>query len=137
MILGISMNQSVFAQYVVPNFTSTPPSSTSSNSSQNEERLPNISATFGLNGEWVFELRSNGSFSHHKFETGLYGRKTKEISVTHGTYKIMKDEYGRRIVYLYYENGNEKKALLKYERDRAILSYPFPTGISTRYTEMN
>lgn len=102
-----------------------------------EERVPNITATFGLNGEWVFELRSNGSFSHHKFEIGLYGRKTKEISITHGSYKIMKDDYGRRIVYFYYENGNVKKALLKYERDRAILSYPFPAGISTRYTEMN
>lgn len=103
-----------------------------------EERAPNISATFGRKGGWTYQLNLNGTFSYHNYTTDSYGRKTKDISITHGTYFITKGyrygtyEYGGYTVHFRYENGKQEIAHLRYEGNRAVLISKVSGGVGKR-----
>jgi len=107
-----------------------------------EERIPNISATFGRKGGWTYRLNLNGTFHYHNYTTDNYGRKIKDVSITHGTYFITKGyrsgtyEYGGYTVHLRFENGKQEIAHLRYEGNRAVLISNFYGGVGKRNEEM-
>ena len=117
----------IYAQsaYVVPNFTHENPNDLYKNSSS-DERLENISATFGISGEWSVVLYSNGTFEsrdwygyHGHYDTNYM----KDITTSSGTYYITRNENGARIAHFRFRNGKEKNGFLRYNNRGAELSY--------------
>lgn len=114
--------------YISVQFGSDSGSGYNSNSSDPiETRIPNISVTFGINGEWAFSFSSNGTFSSREWY-GYHGlfdtRYIKEMSNYSGTYYITeKSNSGRKTIHLRYSNGKQKKATLRYKSTRAELYY--------------
>ncbi len=100
----------------------------SNDSEPTKTRIPNITVTFGLNGEWTFSFSSNGTFRSREW-IGYHGRfdtqYMKNISTYSGTYYITEDSSGFKTIYLRYGNGNEKTAILSYNigNARAKLSF--------------
>lgn len=109
---------------------------------QQEERVPNISVTFGRKGGWTYRLNSNGTFSYHNYTTDSKGNKKNDISITHGTYFMTKGyrdatgKYGGYTVHFRYENGKQEIAHLRYEGNRAVLISKIYGGVGKRNEEM-
>lgn len=124
------LNANIYAQfgsaYVVPNFTHENPNELYEKNNDSEERLANISATFGVDGEWSFVLYSDGTFESRDWYgyNGHYDtRYMKDITTSSGTYYITRNENGSRIVHFRFRNGREKNGFLRYKNRGAELSY--------------
>lgn len=127
LIVLTTLNLCAYAQsaYVVPNFTRENPDDLYRKSSS-DERLDNISATFGISGEWSFILYSNGTFESREWYgyNGRYDtRYMKDITTSSGTYYITMNENGARIVHFRFRNGKEKNGFLRYKNRGAELSF--------------
>ena len=105
---------SLSAQYVVPNFTSSRPSSNNSSQSSTETKLGNIDVTFYQNGNWTYKFSSTGSFCKHVFTKNEYNRIIEDKGSKCGTYSIMEDDYGKQWIYMRYSDGRTEKGYLKY-----------------------
>ena len=122
------LNLDLIAQsaYVVPNIIPGSPKDYQETSSS-DERFDNISATFGLDGEWSFILYSDGTFRsrdwygyHGHFDTNFM----RDITTSSGTYYITRNEHGERIVHFRFRNGKEKTGSIRYtHHGEAKLSY--------------
>ena len=108
------------------NSTSYNNASTNSQSSRTyqppkETQVPNINATFASQGGFdIYKFTSYGTFTYRHFYyvqkfTSYGSRSVERESIENGTYKIMENSYGRKSVYLRFENGRQKKGVLKYK----------------------
>ena len=95
-------------------------SSSSSNTSSNYDSgrtMPYIKLKVGKGEEWTFAFFPDGHFNAYEWygNSGKYsgGTKRKE-SIRKGTYSIKSNGDRKRIVYLYYDNGNEARCELIY-----------------------
>lgn len=102
------------AQYVVPNFTNTPPPSNSTSRTTEGTRLPNISVNFYQHGNWTFKFYSDGTFSKHIFTANNYYRIIEDKGQKGGTYSIYENEDGWKFVYLRYTDGRTERGYLTY-----------------------
>jgi hypothetical protein len=109
--------------YVIPHFTNEKPGGNSENSEG--ERVGNISAEFGLGEDWTFVFYYDGSFeSREWYGPGQkWARPMRRIVEYEGTYYITKDQKGKKTIHLQYSNGKERDVCLRYEGNRAIVSY--------------
>lgn len=98
-----------------------------------EEREPNISATYGFNGEWSFVFYSNGTFKsrvwygkHGEYDT-QYMKDIRDLGV--GTYYIIRRQldasYAQHIVHLRFSNGREATGRLKYVKGASGSSFEY------------
>lgn len=109
--------------YVIPNFTNEKPGSNSNNTQG--VRVSNISAEFGLGDDWTFVFFHDGTFeSREWYGPGQkWARPMQKIVEYEGTYYITKDQNGKKTIHLQYSNGKEREVGLRYEGNRAIISY--------------
>lgn len=109
--------------YVIPNFTNEKPGSNTGNTKG--EIVSNISAEFGLGDDWTFIFSFDGTFeSREWYGPGQkWARPMQKIVEYEGIYYITKDQNGKKTIHLHYSNGKEREVGLRYEGNRAIVSY--------------
>ena len=118
------------AQYVVPNFTSTPPSSSKSSQSPQGTKLENIHLRVGWNNNWTYEFYPTRTFDKHVFTKDSYDRIIEDKGEKHGTYSIYEDEYGVIRVYLRYDDGRKEQGILRYKSNRTEFSINNKVSVS-------
>ena len=112
----------VNAQYVVPKFTSTPPSSSNSSQSPQGTQLDYIQVRFGWNGNWTYDFYPNGSCYKHIFTKDSYDRIIEDKGQKRGSYTVYEDDYGVIRVYIRYDDGRKEQGILRYKSNRVEFS---------------
>ena len=109
--------------YVIPHFTNEKPGSNTGNSTG--ERVGNISAEFGFGEDWTFVFYYDGTFeSREWYGPGQkWAKPMQKVVEYEGAYNITKDQDGKKVIHLLYSNGKERDVYLRYEGNRAIISY--------------
>lgn len=120
-VLGLLIPIYSNAQYHPINVVSSSSSEDASSNYDSGRALPNINLTVGLDDQWTFRFFSNGQFKAYEWygESGKFSKRgpRRKEGIRRGTYSIMRNGNGPRVVYLYYDNGSEAKRELRYKHD--------------------